>query len=385
MSNSLIKTNTDLAFRLADDAHAASGTASQAMAFVLLSLYADYRTQGGMRIPGKNGEASQTMPLPTWDALRKGGETKTLFVAAVKHSLDVTLASPDKDASFKQRAAIADSNGREKRHMNLIGRSIELAAALTARGVGLDAYGKAKINGKEYPVWRVPVSMLAMPGWQLLGDEANNPGILRPLDGKSILAQAKNDKGEWRPVQNAVASVDQFKRATFGPKAPTVKGADANKTEVGSVLLSNGKTVPSDFQKLILEAGRLIREVSNDGDGVANLSAFDKPVRDALAGIAAFYTDALEAQQKAKEAKVAAMKAEADRVKAAKEAAKATNAEAAKAQRAAELAEAKAAKVAAAEAARAALAKAEAEGLPITQAMRDDVARAEAAAGMADA
>lgn len=294
MSNSLLKTNTDLAFKLADDADAASGTASQAMAWVLRSLHSDYITQGGMRIPGKNGEASQIMPVPSWDALHKGGEARNLFVSAVKHSLGVVFAGATKDETFKQRAARNTNNGDERRHANLIGRSIDFAAALERRAVPMDNYGKARIRGKEYPVWRVPARMLAMPEWVLRGEEADRPDMLRALDGRSIIADMRGKDGGYKPVQNAVASVDQFKRATFGAKPAKAKGADEVKAPA-PIKLDNGKEVPFDFNRLVRAAGSLIAEITDNGSATVKLSDFDDETRKALDALYLFYQEAQQA------------------------------------------------------------------------------------------
>lgn len=377
------------AFKLWDEHKATGEAAPQTMAYALRLFHADYVTQGGMRLPGKNGEASSRVDVPAWDSIHKGGDAKRDFIAAIQHSLNMRFVPTGKDESFKQQAARQTGNNVEKSHALLIGRSIPFAAALVSRGVPMENFKPGTIGTKKGKLWHVPYSMLAEKGWII--QEANKLSDLRALDGKSLIAKRPNSKGEMGNANGAVASMAQVLRAVYGAKAaPKAKGADQNKTEASGVVLSNGKTVPADFQKLVLEAARLIKDVAQDGEGVAPISAFDKPMREAMSAISAFYADAVEAQSKAAEAKALAAKAEADRVKAAQADAKAKAKAQADEARKAEREAAYAAKVDAARAARKALREAEADDqvegkVRVTQAMRDHVARLEAAAGLTDA
>ena len=164
----------------------------------------------------------------------------------------------------------------------------------------MDGYGQTKINNRVLPVWRVPVSMLAMPGWTLLGDEAMNPNLLRALDGKAILAQAKNKDGDWRPVQNAVASVDQFKRALFGDAKKGENPAPQTPAVLQPVKLDNGKEIPADFNKLVQAAGTMISEITDKGAATVRLSDFDETTRNALTALYLFYNEAVQADAAAK-------------------------------------------------------------------------------------
>lgn len=283
------------AFKLIDDATAFKGSAVQAMAWVLRTIHADFVANGMTLPPGKKEtQASKGHRVATWADIHKGGECAKDFKRAVAYYVGVTTTQAGKGETYKQRDARQTNNNTEKRHERLIASSIPFAAALDARNVPMENYGDVTVNGRKLPVWRVPVKALAMPGWALLGDDAVNPNNLRALDGKSLLAQRKNDNGDWVAASNAVASVDQFVRAIFGePTKPdaTAPAPQAPEPEA-PVQLDNGKEVPNDFVRLVKAAGKLIAVVTEDGDHVAKLSDFDDETRKALAALAFFYHDA---------------------------------------------------------------------------------------------
>ena len=286
------------AFKLIDDATAFKGAANQAMAWVLRTVHAEFVANGMTLPPGKKEtQASKGHRVATWAEIRKGGECAKDFKRAVAYYVGITTAQAGKGETYKQRDARQTANNTERRHERLIASSIPFAAALDARNVPMENYGEVTINARKLPAWRVPVKTLAMPGWTLLGDDAVNPDNLRALDGKSLLAQRKNDNGDWVAASNAVASVDQFVRAIFGEDKSESTAAPSPQAPQPDepVKLDNGKEVPGDFNKLVLAAAKLINEVTDKGDATVPLSAFDQPMRHALAALAAFYAEAVAA------------------------------------------------------------------------------------------
>jgi len=286
--------NTQLAFSLADDATAYAGSATQAMAYVLRLLHADYR-RDGMKVSADADIAHNTQ-VASWADIAKGGEAQSEFVKAAKLSLGVAHAGADKNETIPQRAARQTNNAAERRHGQLIFNTIKFAAALEARGVPMENYVTLRSNGRELPMWKVPACFLVPEGWALLGAEAKDPMILRVLNGKSIVAQHQNDEGDWKAAANCKASVEQFKRAFYGAPAKAATPAPSNSitpTATPPVTLSNGEVRAGDFDKLIRAAAKLIGEWVEESDAPhPALSDLDNTTKLALEAVAAFYEDA---------------------------------------------------------------------------------------------
>ena len=285
--------NTQLAFSLADDATAYAGSATQAMAFVLRLLHADYR-RDGMKVSA-DADPAHNMTVAAWADIAKGGEAQSEFVKAAKLSLGVTHAGADKNETIPQRAARQTNNAAERRHGQLIFNTIKFAAALEARSVPMENYVTIRSNGRELPMWKVPACFLVPEGWVLLGAEAKDPMILRVLNGKSVVAQYQNDEGDWKAAANCMASVEQFKRAFYGApvKATTPPSNPDAPTATPPVALSSGEIRAGDFDKLIRAAAKLIGEwVEEDDAPHPALSGLDNATMLALEAVAAFYEDA---------------------------------------------------------------------------------------------
>lgn len=286
--------NTQLAFSLADDATAFAGSATQAMAYVLRLLHADFK-RDGMKVSA-DADPAHNMQAPAWSDIAKGGEAQSEFVKAAKLALGVTHAGAVKGETIPQRAARQTNNAAERRHGQLIFNTIKFAAALEALGVPMDNYCHIRANGRELPMWKVPACFLVPEGWVLLGAEAKDPMLLRVLNGKSIVAQYQTEDGDWKAATNCMASVEQFKRAFYGTPAEAATPAPSAPeapTATPPVALSNGEVRAGDFDKLIRATAKLIGEWVEEEDAPhPALSDLDTDTARALEAVAAFFEDA---------------------------------------------------------------------------------------------
>ena len=287
------------------------GAAQQAMAFSLLRIHEQFSELQAMGTNGMrcfaNAPLEQNMPLPTWEAIRKGGEAGANFLKAAKLYLDVSQRKAEAGESRKQNMARIDDNAVMKKRETLIVNSIKLAAALHAKAIPLDCFKEHKVDGVEVFMWSVPMGCFIRAENEVVARPFNNE-TMRLLNGKSLPLESANSDGTDTIAIRRVASIDAFVESVFppvqqstpatpatttpadAPAAPTDKPG-AYDVQQANVKLTGNKI--SDFNALVLELSRTI-ESWEDDEGKDKLeypplSDIPANVQSALAHIAAFY------------------------------------------------------------------------------------------------